>query len=57
MTALCLEALLKAGKTTVNNKAIAKAESFLFENMPKLRPPDQGNLPNIWGYIYGTQAL
>jgi hypothetical protein len=56
-TTLCLEALLKAGETTSNNDTIAKAESFLFENLPKLRRPDQGNLPNNWGYIYGIQAL
>jgi hypothetical protein len=49
--------LLKAGETTSNNDTIAKAESFLFENLPKLRRPDQGNLPNIWDYIYGIQAL
>jgi hypothetical protein len=56
-TALCPEALLKTGETTANNDAIAKAESFLFENPPKLRRPDQGNLPNISGYIYSVQAL
>jgi hypothetical protein len=56
-TALCLEALLRAGETTFNKDAIANAEAFLFENLPKLRRADQGNLPNVWGYIYGMQVL
>ena len=55
--ALCLEALLGAGETTSRKDTIAKAEAYLFDNLPKLRRPDDGNLPNVWGYIYGMQVL
>jgi hypothetical protein len=56
-TALCLEALVGAGEIPANKDAVAKAEGFLFENLPQLRRADQGNLPNVWGYNYGMQAL
>jgi len=56
-TALCLEALLGTGDATEVREAVTRAEAFLLENLPKLRRADQGNLPNVWGYIYGIQAL
>jgi hypothetical protein len=56
-TALCLEALLGAGDTPELKRAVARGEAFLLETLPKLRRADQGNLPNVWGYTYGIQAL
>jgi len=49
--------LLGAEDTISNRDAVAKAERFLFKNLPKLRRADPGNVPNVWGYIYGMQAL
>ena len=56
-TALCLEALQGAGDSPEMKKAAAWAETFLVENLPKLRRADPDNLPNVWGYTYGIQAL
>ena len=56
-TALCLEALQGAGDSPEMKKAAARAETFLVVNLPKLRRADPGNLPNVWGYTYGIQAL
>jgi hypothetical protein len=56
-TALCLEALLGAGDAPNVKEAVSKAEAYLLENLPKLRRADEGNLPNVWGYTYGIQAL
>jgi len=56
-TALCLEAMLGAGDAPEVKEAVTRAEAFLLENLPKLRRADQFNLPNVWGYTYGIQAL
>jgi hypothetical protein len=56
-TALCLEALLTADDSTAIRNTRARAEAFLIDNLPKLRRADPYNLPNIWGYTYGIQAL
>jgi hypothetical protein len=56
-TALGLEALLGVEPTPEVRKAAEKAEAYLLDNLPKLRRADPGNLPNIWAYCYGIQAL
>jgi hypothetical protein len=57
-TALCVEALLDAGGDDPEaRQALARAEAFLLDNLPRLRRADQGNLPNIWGHTYGIQVL
>jgi len=56
-TALCLEALLGASDAPEVKEIITRAEAFLLKNLPKLRRADRGNLPNVWGYTYGIQAL
>jgi hypothetical protein len=57
VTALCLEALLRAGDPAKVGKAAERAEAYLLANLPRLRRADLGNLPNIWGHCYGIQVL
>lgn len=57
VTAMCLEALLRSGDTPKVRMAVERAEAYLFENLPRLRRADQGNLPNVWGHCYGIQVL
>ncbi len=57
VTAMCLEALLGAGDSPPVRQAVDRAETYLFEQLPKLRRADPGNTPNIWGYCYGIQTL
>ncbi len=58
VTAMCLEALLDVGGAHPDiPNALHQAESFLTENLPELRRADPENLPNVWGYAYGIQAL
>jgi len=56
-TALCLEALLAAPDSPQLRNARARAETFLTENLTKLRRADPYNLPNVWGHTYGIQVL
>jgi hypothetical protein len=56
-TALCLEALLDAGDAPKVRRAAARAETYLFKNLPKLRREDPDDLPNVWAHCYGIQVL
>jgi hypothetical protein len=58
VTALCVQALLEAhpeSKEAV--AALERGESWLFENLPRLRRSSPDVLYNIWGHGYGIQTL
>ncbi len=58
VTALCMEALLDAGGDAPEvRQALTRAEVFVRDNLPRLRPADEYNLPNVWGHTYGIQVL
>jgi hypothetical protein len=58
VTALCIEALLDSGGDDPGvRQALARAEEFLLDNLPRLRRADRGNLPNVWAHAYGIQTL
>lgn len=56
-TALCLEALLRAGDTPEIVRAVDRAEAYLLANFAKLRRADPYNLPNVWAHGYGIQVM
>ncbi len=37
--------------------ALDRAETWLLENLPRLRRPDDRTILDIWGYAYGIRAL
>jgi hypothetical protein len=58
VTAMCMEALIDCGGDSSEvQRALARAEEFLLQNLPRLRRADQANLPNIWAHAYGIQTL
>src|SRR4029077_16633363 len=58
VTALCLSALIETGGTGEDiHKAVNRAESWIFDNLPKVRRANADTLYNIWSHAYGIQAL
>ncbi|MFO0810869.1 MAG: prenyltransferase/squalene oxidase repeat-containing protein [Gemmataceae bacterium] len=57
-TALSIAALIETGGDSAAVKsAIDKAESWLFERLPKLKRATPMELYNVWGHAYAIQAL
>ena len=57
-TALCLSALLERNDQSADvQKAIDRAESWLYENLPRLRRATGDAIYNVWGHGYSIQAL
>ena len=58
VTSLCVMALIEAGGDSEEvRKSIERGEVWIFENLPQLRRANADALYNIWGHIYGIQAL
>ncbi|MGE9267088.1 MAG: hypothetical protein ACQKBY_03235, partial [Verrucomicrobiales bacterium] len=57
-SALALAGLIDSGDRRPGTKAaIAKAEAWFFQNLPKLRQIDPTTTYNVWGHAYGLRAL
>ncbi|MBN2507371.1 MAG: hypothetical protein JXQ71_11815 [Verrucomicrobia bacterium] len=60
VTALCVESLLATGaarREAAARQALQRGETWLLENLPKLRRADATAIYNVWGHAYGIQAL
>lgn len=58
VTALCVSALIETGDPRPEvAQALARAESWLETNLPRVRRADQSALYNCWTHAYGIQAL
>jgi hypothetical protein len=58
VTALCICALIEVGgDDPAVQKAIDRAEAWLFERLPVLRRATPDALYNVWGHGYAIQAL
>jgi hypothetical protein len=57
ITAMCVKALIDCGPTEHTLPALGKAETWLFENLPKLRRADGTAIYNVWGHIYSIEAF
>jgi hypothetical protein len=58
VTALCVSALIEIGGASSEvRQAIERGEAWIFKILPKLRRANAIALYNIWGHIYGIQAL
>ena len=57
-TALVISALIEVGpKTPEVQKAIDRAEAWLFDHLPRLKRANKIELYNVWGHGYAIQAL
>jgi hypothetical protein len=57
-TGLCVAALIEAGgESDEVKKAIERGETWLFENLPKLKRATPDALYNVWGHGYAVLAL
>ncbi|EMI53478.1 protein-signal peptide [Rhodopirellula sallentina] len=58
-TSLCLSALLEcaADDDAEAQKAIDRAEAWLFDYLPRLRRADGTAMYNVWGHAYSIEAL
>ena len=57
-TALCISALIQTGDQRPEvQKAIARGEAWLLENLPKLRRATPDAIYNVWGHCYALQAF
>lgn len=57
-TALCVAALIDTGQSTkAVEKALDRAEAWMFRHLPKLRRATPDTIYNIWGHAYGLKAL
>jgi len=59
-TALCISALIETGaadESTAGSNSLARAESWLMENLPKVRRADTIAIYNVWAHGYGVNAL
>ncbi|MFZ5830176.1 MAG: prenyltransferase/squalene oxidase repeat-containing protein [Planctomycetota bacterium] len=57
-TALAVAALIEvAGEDPEVRKAIARAEAWMLENLPKLRRASPDVMYNVWGHSYSLLAL
>jgi hypothetical protein len=58
VTALCVSALIEAGGDAAEvQKAIERGESWLMQELPRVRRGSADTLYNIWAHAYGIQAL
>lgn len=60
VTALCIEALLETGATKTDDRAkrsLERGETWLLENLPKVRRATGVAIYNVWTHAYGIQAL
>jgi hypothetical protein len=58
VTALCVQALLETHDQSKESvAALDRGESWLFDNLPRLRRSSPDVLYNIWGHGYGIQTL
>jgi hypothetical protein len=58
VTALCVMALMETGGNSPEvTKAIERGENWLLEHLPELRRSSADALYNIWGHVYGIQAM
>jgi hypothetical protein len=58
VTALCVAALIETGSATEDvRKAIERGGAWIIKNLPVLRRSSADALYNVWGHIYGIQAL
>lgn len=58
VTALCVQALLEVPDPSKEARAaLDRGETWLFENLPRLRRSSPDVLYNIWGHGYGIQTL
>ncbi|HZZ77723.1 MAG TPA: prenyltransferase/squalene oxidase repeat-containing protein [Gemmataceae bacterium] len=58
VTAMCISALIEtAGERDDARKTLERGETWLMENLPKVRRSSPDALYNIWSHIYGIQAF
>ncbi len=58
VTAMCISALIETGGERDDvRKAIERGETWLMENLPKVRRANADTLYNIWSHLYGIQAF
>ena len=57
ITAMCVKALIDCVPTEQTKPALEKAETWLFDNLPKLRRADGTAIYNVWGHIYSIEAF
>ncbi len=58
VTALCVSALIEAGGDGADvAKALERGETWLLNNLAKVRRANADTLYNIWAHAYGIQAL
>ena len=58
VTALCISALLEvADDDPQAMRAVARAETWLYEHLPRLRRATADALYNVWGHAYSIHAL
>lgn len=58
VTSLCIAALIETGSHREDvQAALDRAEAWLVEHLPELRRANPTAIYNVWGHIYGIQAL
>jgi hypothetical protein len=58
VTALCVSALIELGdKNEATLKSQERGETWLLDNLAKVRRANEDTLYNIWSHAYGIQAL
>jgi hypothetical protein len=58
VTALCVSALIEAGGDSPEvRRAIDRGGAWIVKNLPELRRANADALYNIWGHLYGIQAM
>jgi hypothetical protein len=58
VTAMCVMALMETGGNTPEvQSALERGENWLLEHLPELRRSSADALYNVWGHIYGIQAM
>jgi hypothetical protein len=59
-TALCIAALIESGAADSNDRArhaLERGETWLLEELPKVRRADGTAIYNVWSHAYGIHAL
>ena len=60
VTAMCIEALIETGAADQDppaRAALARAQTWLLENLPQVRRADAMTMYNVWTHAYAIQAL
>jgi hypothetical protein len=60
VTAMCVEALIETGAADSDaraKKALERGETWLLENLPKVRRANGTAIYNVWAHAYGIQAM